>query len=100
MAFTLSHTANTVFGNQRIKVIRVTADAATQNVDTGLGSIIWAGVTAISNVAASTLSAGISTGWNVSINSGAGGTSLAGYLGVSNAVSGDVSDVVIFGTDL
>lgn len=100
MAFTISHIANSVFGNQRIKVIRITADAATQNVNTGLGYVMFAAAQARSAVAASTLSAGIATGWNISVNSGAGGTSLAGYLGVSNAVSGDVMDVIVFGTDL
>lgn len=100
MAFTLSHNVNSVFGNQRVRVIRATADNTSQNIDTGLGFVNWAGVCPISFVAASTLSAGIATGWNVSINSGSAGTALAGYLGVSNSVSGDVADIIVFGTDL
>ena len=66
----------------------ITADAATQNVDSGLAYINY-------------ITIGIKSAASAPIkmfpNSGAGGTSLAGILGISGAASGDEFYVVCYG---
>ena|ERR1051325_4859092 len=99
MAFTISSNANTVFGNTRVVLLRITADAATQTVETGLKNVVFALPLTISCTAATTLSAGIAHDWRVYYNSNASGVQSMGVLGISNAVSGDVKDVVVFGYD-
>lgn len=100
MAFTVSSNANTVFGNQRVVLLRVTADAATQTVETGLKSITFAIPVTISTTVGTTLSAGIAADWRVYYNSNASGVQSLGVLGISNAVAGDVKDIVVVGFDL
>ena len=97
MAFTVSHLTETVMGNMRVRTMRLLADAATQTVESGLQNLFWASTKAISLTAASTLSAGIKVGWSVAYNSNASGVQSNGVLGISNAVSGDAMDVVVFG---
>lgn len=100
MAYTISTNVNTVMGNLRCIGLRVTADAATQTIETGMKNVFMATDMNVSSTAATTLSAGLGTGWKVYINSNASGIQSMGVLGVSNAVSGDVRDIIVFGTDL
>ena len=90
MAYTTSTLVDTYMGQYRHKVIRATADAATQNIDTGLGNIAWAGAVTVSNAA---------DNWICYYNSLAAGTAAAGYIGVSGATSGDIMDIIIYGYD-
>lgn len=99
MAFTVSSNANTVFGDKRVVLLRVTADAATQTVETGLKNISWAMALTVSTTVGTTLSAGIAADWRVYYNSNASGVQSMGVLGISNAVSGDTKDIVVFGYD-
>lgn len=99
MAYTVSMNANTVFGDKRVILLRVTADAATQAVESGLKNIVFALPLTVSCTAATTLSAGIAHDWRVYYNSNASGVQSMGVLGISNAVSGDVKDIVVFGYD-
>jgi hypothetical protein len=89
MAWTVSVVKKTVFGDMRVNHLKCTADAATYNVETGLSKILG-----VSVCPGSLSTAGI----KAYANSGAGGTSLAGILGCSGFVSGDVMYVTVFGT--
>jgi len=90
MAYTVSHLVSEglVFGNKRVKFIRVTADAATGTVSTGLDHI--------DSVSVALQSA--STGAvKFAMNEGATGTSTAGTIGVTGAASGDEFVLTVFG---
>ena len=87
MAFTLN-TTKTVFGNLRVHVIDVTADAATQTIDTGMKVIIGH---ALGVQSCATM------GFKVYANSNASGVQSFGVLGVSGLVSGDEFYVTVFG---
>ena len=95
MAFTTSTIVESVMGNKRMKNIRITADAATQNVSTGLQDIDAMAATAVSMA---TCSGNSGPSWRIARNSGAAGTAIAGTLGISAATSGDVYEVVVWGT--
>lgn len=88
MAYTVTFQKKGVQGDERVHALDITADAATQNVDSGLAYINY-------------ISVGIKSASTAAIkvypNSGAGGTSLAGFLGISGAVSGDEFFVVCYG---
>lgn len=86
MAYTVSKT-NTVFGNMRVVIMDVTADAATQTIETGLGKVI--GFARGNKSGAS--------GWKVYANSNASGVQSMGVIGISAATSGDQSFIVVFG---
>lgn len=104
MAYTLSTIVNSYMGEFRMKQLRVTADAATQTVETGLGHVSIAIPTPVSGaVSVATLSGNTgvdqAAGWVTYVNSNASGVQSNGVLGISNAVSGDVYDIVVFGHD-
>ena len=86
MAYTITKTP-TVFGNMRVVILDITADAATQTVETGLNNI--AGFVTGSKSGAS--------GWKVYSNSNASGVQSFGVLGISAATSGDHGFIVVFG---
>jgi len=88
MAYTTSFLVKTVYGNQRVHGIRITADAATQAIDTGLSSI-----DTITLCPQSLTTAAI----KVAINELAAGTASVGYVGVSGAASGDEFILTVFG---
>lgn len=88
MAYTVVKTS-TVFGNERVVHLDITADSATQTIETGLKYI-----TAHAVGAQSLSTAGIKIYQNV----GAGGTAAAGSLGISGCVNGDEFFVTVFGT--
>lgn len=88
MAWTLNKKL-TVFGDMRVMIISATADAATQNVDTGLDNIHGFSVGPISMKSTNS--------WRVAPNSHASGTEAFGYLGCSGFTSGDEVYFVVYG---
>ena len=97
MAFTKSLIAETVWGNKRVQLALVTADAAAGTVDFGSKRIEWA------QVAAKSQASFINSGSTVNIprlayNAGATGTSTTGTLGMTSCIANDVYTVhVVFG---
>jgi len=88
MAFTASFLVKTVKGNQREEQIRVTADAASGSVDTGLGVIEFLQHSAQS----------AATGdYRVFMNTNSGLTALNGTVAVSGVASGDVIFLTVVG---
>jgi hypothetical protein len=88
MAWTVTR-KQTVFGNERIVHLNLTADAATQNVDTGL-SVITAfsvGLQSMTTIAS----------LHILPNVGAGATAIAGTLGCSGFTSGDSLFITCYG---
>lgn len=87
MAYTITHN-KTVFGNKRVNVMKVVADAATQNVETGLGYIdgYTMGPQSIATANPSIIA-----------NLGAGATALNGTLGMSGLASGDEMFITVYG---
>lgn len=88
MAYTVVNTKS-VFGNQAVSILDITADAATQAVQTGLKNILGISVYAQSCSSA---------GFKVAINSNASGVQAFGTLGMSGLASGDRVFVTVYGT--
>jgi len=88
MAFTTSLLVKTVFGDKRVHGYRITADAATQAIDTGLDYIDMFSVGHQSCTTAA---------FKVAINEGAAGTSTLGTIGISGAASGDEFFITVYG---
>lgn len=88
MAYTVSR-INSVFGNQRIVHLDVTADAATQAIDTGLAII-----KAISTAKLSMNSAN----QKININVNASGVAANGYVAVTGFTSGDHFFITVYGS--
>lgn len=80
----------TVFGNKRVVNLTITADAATQTVETGLSVIDGVSL----NMFASMSSL---TGRKVYINSNASGIASMGVLGCSGFAVGDDFYVTVYG---
>ncbi len=87
MAYTVVNTPS-VFGNKQVRLLKITADAATQAVQTGLGVIehINVGFTSAATQA-----------MKFSINSNASGVQAFGTLGISGCASGDEFYVTVYG---
>lgn len=88
MAYTQSLVARSVFGNLRMVSYRLTADAATQAVQTELSKIDF-----LSFAPQSCSTAAL----KLAINENASGTASDGYVGVSGAASGDEFFVTVYG---
>lgn len=88
MAYTVSHLVSTVVGNLKMKAVRVTADAATGSIETGLENVRAVSVT---NQSAT------SAGYKVAMNEGVAGTSIAGTVAITGAASGDELIVMVYG---
>jgi hypothetical protein len=88
MAYTVVKTPN-VIGNQAAVHLEITADAATQTIETGLKNIVAMSVGKDSMA---------SNGHTIAVNSGAGGTATRGVLGISGVASGDHFFVTVYGT--
>jgi hypothetical protein len=88
MAWTVTVQSKGVEGNHRVVALDCTADAATQNVDSGLDYIdhFTIGIKSLSTA-----------GVKIYENSGAAGTSLVGILGCSGFVSGDQLFIKCYG---
>jgi len=87
MAFTIVR-EHSVMGNMRVVNLKITADAATELIDSGLPYIRWF---SRGNIKVTTA--------NVTVfpNAGLTGTATAGYLGVTGCTSGDVFFVTCYG---
>lgn len=88
MAWTVTR-YHSVFGNKRVAVMKLTADAQTQTVETGLSviegySLGYGSMTTI-------------TGKTISINSSASGVQAFGSVGFSGFASGDDLYVTVYG---
>lgn len=90
MAWTVTRYPS-VFGNKAVVGLKLTTDAATQNVETGLAKIEWYAQGTFNSMASQ-------TGRYMFINSGAGGTALGGILGCSGFAVGDDVYVTVYGT--
>ena len=88
MAYTVNKT-NSVFGNQAVVMLDITADAATQTIQTGLKNILGVSVFAQSCSSA---------GFKVAINSNASGVQAFGSIGMSGLTTADRVFVTLFGT--
>jgi hypothetical protein len=80
----------TVFGDKRVVGLKLTADAATQTVETGLSVIEWYTVGANSSMATN-------VDVSIFINSNASGVQSMGVLGLSGFTTGDDLYVTVFG---
>jgi len=89
MAWTVTRD-KTVFGNKAAVLLKLTADAATQTVETGLKKIDHF------NVGFGSMNTLV--GLTVAINSNATGTASNGVLGLSGFTSGDDLYVTVYGT--
>ncbi len=88
MAFTVVVLEKTVFGNQRVHHLKITADGAEDNITTGLKVVRNA------IVAPGSLTTAI---YNVYPNEDSSGTSSNGTLGISGIANGDVLFATVFG---
>ena len=86
MAYTVTKTF-TVFGNMRVSILNVSADAATQTVETGLKRVIGFSVGKQSGA----------SGWVIYANSNASGVASMGVVGISAATSGDEAFIICYG---
>lgn len=88
MAYTVTVQRKTVLGDERVHHLHVLADAATQNINTGL-DVVYSYALGIASMTAVTS--------HFYINSGAAGTALMGYIGASGLTSGDEFYLTVFG---
>ncbi len=88
MAYTISKEI-TVFGNKRSVLLDITADAATQAIETGLARVDYF------NVGLASMATQI--GFKIVPNKDASGTAASGKLGVSGLTSGDRLFVTVYG---
>lgn len=88
MAFTVTVNKKTVFGDMRVNMFSITADATTQTVDTGFDNIVHMDWSAKS-MTTSTV--------KMHKNIGAEGTALVGCIGISGCTSGDEYYVTVYG---
>jgi len=88
MAFTVSSVAKTVFGNKRVYDFRVTADAATQTINTGFSTVESAILTPESMTTAAA---------KLRLNQDVSGTVANGSVAVTGVASGDVFFLKVYG---
>lgn len=88
MAWTVTR-EHTVLGNKRVVGLKLSADAATQTVESGLSIIDWFSM----GISSMTTNAS----FKVAINSNASGVASNGVLGCSGFTNGDVVYVTVFG---
>lgn len=88
MAFSLSVSEKTTFGNMNVVMGVVTADATAGSVATGLGNARHVHVTPKS----------ATSGYKVRTNAGASGTFTAGTIAITGCTSGDEFFVTVFGS--
>jgi hypothetical protein len=87
MAFTVVSTPS-VFGNKQVRMLKITADAATQTIQTGLS------VVEHMDVFRSSMN---SAGSKFSVNSNASGVQSMGVIGITGCTSGDECYVTVYG---
>lgn len=89
MAWTVT-SYQTVFGNKKVVGLKMTADAATQTVETGLSVIEWITINPFASMAST-------TGRTIYINSNASGVASQGVLGCSGFAIGDDIYATVYG---
>mgnify|MGYP001560933808 FL=1 len=87
MAWTVTNNY-TVFGNKGVDIIKISADAATQTVQTKLSYIEGFSIGPISMASAAPI---------IKPNSAASGTQVGGVLGCAAFTSGDECYITVFG---
>jgi hypothetical protein len=90
MAWTVTRYPS-VFGNKAVVGLKLTADAATQTIETGLKNIEWFTAGTYASMASQ-------TGRFVYINSNASGVQSVGVIGCSGFAVGDDIYITVFGT--
>lgn len=88
MAYSIASESNGVFGNKRFHAFKVTTDAASGAVDTGLSVIDFFSLSAVS------AATGAPT---VLLNANSGGTAVNGSFALSSTTSGDDFFVTVYG---
>jgi len=80
MAFTKESLGSTVWGNKRVYIYSMTADAATDAISTDLGTVdyCWMNIVSMTTTAAALVA-----------DAGPAGTAIAGSVGASGFTSGD-----------
>ena len=92
MAYTASQIVKTVFGNKRCHMVKVTADATSGTVDTGLDRVEFV------SVAPASMSTWAAGGNSIYLNSDADNSGTTnGQLGIDGLVSGDELFVTCYG---
>lgn len=88
MAYTVTYSKKTVWGDMRVHVLDITADAATQAVDTGMSVVEgWSlGPVTMATAAISILPNALATG-----------TAAAGWIAISAAAANDRFYLTVFG---
>lgn len=89
MAYTVTR-YKTVFGDKRAVGLVISADNATQTVETGLQKIDWMSVGVVSATTMASM--------KIAINSNASGVQSYGVLGMSGFTNGDVIHVTVYGS--
>lgn len=87
MAFTVTRTI-TVFGDKKVALLDITADAATQTVETGLSYV--------ENLSLSPLSCATAN-FKAAANSNASGVQSFGVIAITGVASGDKLHAVVYG---
>lgn len=89
MAYTVTRTKSAM-GDQRVEILNITADAATQTVSTTLAHINAISVAMLSCSTGTALP-------HLSINSNASGVATEGSIGISGVTSGDAFIIICYG---
>lgn len=89
MAYTVTKVVETCFGDQRVRTFDVTADAATQTIQTGLQYVNFCQVTALSMTT--------TTDPKIAVNVSASGVAANGSIAVTTCISGDHFFLTVYG---
>lgn len=89
MAFTVSNLANSVFGNKNVKFLRVTADAASDAIDTGFAVV----EAILGNCPQSMGTAAV----KIKLNQLTAATASNGKVAITGAATGDVLHLALIG---
>jgi len=87
MAWAITRT-NSVFGNKQVRILKCVADAATQNIETGLAVVEGFSVGYASMTSAAP---------KLFPNSGLAGTAIAGTIGATGFTAGDELYITVYG---
>lgn len=88
MAYTVTR-FKTVFGDKAVVGLAISADAATQTIETGLSRIDWFSMGIVSMTTVASL--------HIAQNSNASGVQSFGVIGMSGFTNGDVINITVFG---
>ena len=89
MAYTINTVKKTVMGDMRVHILSCSADATTQNIETGLDRVYGFSLGPVSMTAIT---------WTALPNVLAAGTASAGYISVTGVTATDEFQLICFGT--